>query len=713
MGIAKAGDLSADGFIVVGPAFTFTGAGPYPHGVDFVVPYSSSKVDGSLENRVVLLAKRGNAAAHVALVTNIAVEGGRGKVHFHATDVATFQAAIRTDAGTKHLRHYTFRALAGVSMGGFGSSVNFWMHPERYDAIGVMGADPGPDMTYSLGMIHDYFVAGFCSAADGVQKIGQLCPTPRKPLTDQMEVPSSFERFPYQAGEGVGLTLKRSLFIKANRDLARAMGNAAYYNPDSPYLPPGVPASFLQLSPADQCGKPVVLKNFFDSRFNPDGKLDVITFCDGNDSAAVGFGNFDPATPETNPVQILLAVDVNGNGKRDSGEPVIVQSAEPFKDVGTDGLADADEPGYDPVINPDPNGDDYHYLWNPTGTENNWRYDAGEPYDDLGIDGVAMSAGGCPAMTGVAGCYDYGEGNGKFDYAPGAANWKAHDPRTNLEKLDASAFERIDVYYDAGIRDFFNAQVSTNSLVAAVMAQGHQSVRAYDGFPALARAAQSKENAFDISKTDVPSLGRHVMVRYGDPDATEDVVESTGDGRHVGTATQAVHRAQLLMNWLGQRWPDGDRAIATADTAKSTINDMFTQTDGRVSPYTVILPPGYFTPENAAKTYPVVFLGHGLGMAPMDLSSIAVIAQNAMIDDRVEEVKRLPKFIVVVWDAKCRPGGDVTTTPLDPTGDLCEEGAFSTDHPEGIYKGEQELVELQAEIEKKYRARAPADLMVE
>ena len=84
-----------------------------------------------------------------------------------------------------------------------------------------------------------------------------------------------------------------------------------------------------------------MLKNFFDERYNPDGKLDVITFCDGNDSETLGLGKFDPTVPATNPAQILLAVDVNGNGKRDSGEPVIVQGNEPFDDVGTDGLADA------------------------------------------------------------------------------------------------------------------------------------------------------------------------------------------------------------------------------------------------------------------------------------------------------------------------------------------------------------------------------------
>src|SRR5581483_7412890 len=109
-----------------------------------------------------------------------------------------------------------------------------------------------------------------------------------------------------------------------------------------------------------------------------------------------------------------------------------------------------------PMTNPDPNGDDYHYLWNPNGTENNWRYDEGEPYQDVGIDGVPMSVGGCQAMSGTQGCYDYGEGNGKFDYQPGQASWRAHDPRTLVEAMSASDLARLDVYYDAGIRDFFN-----------------------------------------------------------------------------------------------------------------------------------------------------------------------------------------------------------------------------------------------------------------
>ena len=68
----------------------------------------------------------------------------------------------------------------------------------------------------------------------------------------------------------------------------------------------------------------------------------------------------------------MLAVDVNGNGRRDENEPVIRNSFEPFGDLGCDALASADEDGYDAVANPDPAGDDYDWYRNPTGTEGNW-----------------------------------------------------------------------------------------------------------------------------------------------------------------------------------------------------------------------------------------------------------------------------------------------------------------------------------------------------
>jgi hypothetical protein len=706
---APSGDLAADGYVVVGPALRLDGTGPFAHGIDVLLPYTKVRAMGRTNELVVLL-QRGAAPAHAAAVSNLTVDAARGQARFHLPDArVTLQLALPV-AAPPPLRHYTFRALAGVSMGGIGSSLNFWRHTDRFDAVGVMGADPGPDLTYSLGMIHDFMLGGFCTADDidgGPAKLGQLCPSRRALLVDQGERGSSFEQFLYEKGAGVGLTLRRGVYLKANRDLARAFGNAAYANAGSSYLPPGVPASVLALPNADACAKPVVLKKFYDRRYNPDGKYDVITFCDGNDSEANGYGKIDPAIAASDPVQILLAVDLNANGVRDSGEPVIVQGSEPWQDVGTDGVADADEPGYDAVANPDPNGDDYHYLWNPTGTENNWRYDAGEPYDDVGVDGVPQSKGGCTAKPDLAGCYDFGEGNGTFDYAPSVQNILAHDPRTLVEKLDPAALARVDTYYDAGIRDFFNAQVSTNSLMGALGAAGAP-VRAFDGFPALDGLAPSREAMFDIGRVDLPSLGRHAYVRYGDPDLSAADVDATGDGRHAGSVPEAVHRVEVLMYFLASRWPGGDRAIAPADSLMSQINDMQTFA-GRPSPFTVLLPPGYLRPENATKRYPVIYFMHGYGMEPDQLSALTLVTRTAQLDPRLPEARRMQKFILVLVDGKCRPGGELGNGPIPTDGDGCETGTFYTDHPEGAAKMEAALTELMAYIDATYRTLPPAD----
>src|SRR5258708_1704151 len=92
--VAAAGDLAVAGFVTVGPAMTFSGSGPFPHGIDFVLPYTASKVPPAVESQVVVLLERGHAPAHAAMVTNIVVEGGQARVHFHAPDVATFQLAL-------------------------------------------------------------------------------------------------------------------------------------------------------------------------------------------------------------------------------------------------------------------------------------------------------------------------------------------------------------------------------------------------------------------------------------------------------------------------------------------------------------------------------------------------------------------------------------------------------------------------------------------
>src|SRR5262249_43444708 len=143
--------------------------------------------------------------------------------------------------------------------------------------------------------------------------------------------------------------------------------------PYATFLPPGVPASILTMPPATVCNpaNAIHLKNFYDDRFNPEAQFDVITFCDGGDSDAKGLGNFDEAAEQRNPAQTMLAVDPNGDGKRNAGEPVLLQGWERFDDSGVDGIPDEKEPGYDATTNPDPAKDNFHWAYNPTGTEKN------------------------------------------------------------------------------------------------------------------------------------------------------------------------------------------------------------------------------------------------------------------------------------------------------------------------------------------------------
>ena len=727
------GQLSPADYVAIGGALEFDGpaalaGGPFPHGIDFVVPADIALGPANApSHRIVVVEKRADGRVLIVPASNMVYESHYRRLHFHAPELGTYQAALPRNAGKTVHRHFTWRGIGGVSMGGFGATVNFWTHPDRYDVVAVMGADPGADFTYTLGLVGEWFFGGFCDATSG--KLGQLCPPARKPLVEQHEEFMDFEHLNYQRGEGVGLTLRRNTFMRAYRDLSRALGNAAYAPnsmdakaPGASYLPPGITSDVLGMAPAEFCDpariRRTALHDFFDRKYNPDGKLPVITFCDGGDGDKKGLAVFDPDLPQRNPMHLLLAVDVNDNGIRDSGEPVITQATEPWDDCGTDGKCDKDEPGWDAVKNPDPGRDNFHWYFNPNGPEGNWRLDPGEHTDDFGLDGVKGSCQlGQTPPQGVAGCYDWGEGNGKFDVGPNVARWYAHDVHSlltgylDVKAVSEEALDRLDVYYDAGIHDFFNAHVATNNIVAALGTRGMRA-RVWEGFPLLAGLRPSQEDKFRIEQVDFKSLGRHVYVRYGDPDATPEQVENTGDGRHVGTVLQVIHRGQMMFYFFSRAWPQGD--VDTDVNPGKTIDSMFTTSSGRVTPYTVFTPPGYYDERNATKGYPVVYLGHGYGMKPEDLAQIAVIAQNAMIDDRVPPAERMQKMIIVFVDAVCRPGGDLNsaseTVPL--TGDLCEEGGFYTDHPEGSYKGEQMLIELQARIEKEYRTKAPADIDV-
>jgi hypothetical protein len=90
------------------------------------------------------------------------------------------------------------------------------------------------------------------------------------------------------------------------------------------------------------------------------------------------------------------------------------------------------------------------------------------------------------------------------------------------------------------------------------------------------------------------------------------------------------------------------------------------------------------------------------------------VVQNAMVDDSVPESERMEKFILVFFDGKCRPGGEIGDTgPLPTDGDLCEEGTFYTDHAEGTAKSETILQELEAYIDQSYRTEPAGDVTLQ
>lgn len=699
--IACAADIVPEGFTALGPAVAFGSEGTWSdRPFTFTLPYKASRLPtGAGRRHVRIVAQHPGGKPFFPVVSNRSIDDTDPKasrVSFHAGELTTYQAVVENTAGTSEQQQFGWNAIVGISMGGNAAMTIAMQHPDRFDSFADLGGEPGPSMKYTLAMVRDFIFGGFCDAASG--KLGMLCPNASK-KADQFETASDYEHMLYQAGDGVGLTLQRSLYMKGVRDMARSMSNPALYNPDNPYTPPGVPLSYMQDPVAHRCANPIVLNKFYDRAFNPDGSKPVITYCDGGDTAAMGLGVWNQSGVHDDPSELLLAVDLNGNGQRDQGEPVITHAYEPYKDVGVDGLADKDEPGYDPVTNPDPNHDDYHWQRNPNGTEGNNDYDIGEPFEDVGIDGVA---GTCQAGTGAE-CYDYGEGDGKWTISPNVLRWYSHDAPTRVAALTDVQRKHMRMWFDAGIRDFLNNSVSTNAAVGGISGASGVQMGMWEGFAPLSNSAS--ENSFDFTAVPWKDLPQNNYVRYGNPDAPPELI-NMGDGRHVGTATQLVNRATSAFAWMNAQWPNGD-VTDTEDGGQILDSESFTSpTTNRVSPYGLFLPPGYNDPANAGVRYPVIYFLHGYGQQPQDLVSLSAIFANYMLADQPLDY-RFQKFIIVYVDGRCRPGTE--GVPVDMTGDQCEQGTFYLDAPlGGPAQMEKNLLELMDHIDATYRTKKPS-----
>lgn len=699
-----AADQVPDGYTAVGPAVRFDpGTTRLLREFPFTVPVNAAKVPAGYELQVQLAyTAPAVRTARIVPVADVHLTNDGRAVSFKAPRLGTWQAVIRTGLGTRHTRRrFTFHSILGVSMGAAGAGMIGMRNLDLFDFIAPLG---GPvDWSYLGHYIENWHVGGFCSAAqraatpEACAMGSSVDRTP--PASDLYERRQHFEEWFFPDGwEGQGGTFDRYSYIQIFRDLTRMFGNAVTPPGMTGVLPRGVPDTELMRSDEDRCATPVTLTNYYDREYNPDGSLPVVTFCDGTHVRGHS-GQWD-GTRGTFPMEVSLAVDVNRNGRRDAGEPVLRRFYERFRDVGADGVASASEPGYNAATNPDPAQDDYDRQFNPAGTEGNFLRENGEPFDDLGLDGVACPAGqSCP--------YDVGEGNNTWDQNPGWARFNAVNPRSLAATAPMERLNRVGVFTDGGVHDLFNFAVVSNHF-AGGLAQRGLPVHFFNNFSPFG-AERVPETPFPYDNIDWAHVPDYVMLRYGNPDATN-VELISGDGGHVGTIPQITNRLYSSLFWMAARWPGGDRRAARYSTEFDNAGrcsrgyfctfDFRSETADRNGPVSVYLPPGYHDPENAGVRYPVVFFLHGYGQQPQDLVATGLIVGNFMALSSIPSWRRPQKFIMVFPDGRCRPQ------------DGCLRGTFYTDSPVGNARMESYFLDLYRYIDTNYRVRTPEEVDV-
>ncbi|MFK7987617.1 MAG: hypothetical protein AB8I08_16475 [Sandaracinaceae bacterium] len=729
--VGCAEDLTPEGYITLGQAVTF---GPeharLAREIPIIVPIQLARLPEGAHRGHVAFVYRGpnETEGRIVPVASPWFQGPAGQggtVTFEASRLGTYQAVVRSDAPTTRERRFTFRGILGFSMGGSGSGRIGFGNPDRFDFVAPLG---GPtDWTYMLEHMRSYHMGGFCTEEQRVadpaacEAGASLDYVP--PTSYLHEHPQHYEHWWYEDGyEGQGGTFNRTDYISIMRDLASMFGNPNYDSsldesePD--ITPPGVADSRRAQSNTIRCMETVTIPpddgtagtGFFDDEYNPTGSYPVISFCDGAETGDIG--DWNPEGGQSMPIEILVAVDINENGRRDPGEPVIRNGREPWDDFGLDGVRNEDETSadgtpYDAVENPDPAGDDFDFQYNPTGTENNHRRDTvdddpcrageagmAEAFLDAGLDGVIgtrqLDAGG----------YDSGEGDGCHNLARGAARMIESSPRYQVERMDAETLANTDLFADGGIRDLFNWVVMGNVTTAGWAARGLP-VRFFNGHASLHMDGRGDLDYFRVPWEEV---GHATMVRYGDPDIDDRFLEA-GDGGHVGTNSQLIDRLRAGLKVMDTRWPDGnrdrvvgDRVCARLSSDCENVNQFsfdFTSTAGRTGPVSVVLPPGYFEDGAEDPGYPVVYFLHGYGMQPEDLLALGLLMWEAMNSPRIGTERRLQKMILVFPDGRCRD-------------DECLRGTFYTDAPESNPDGAQMqtfLLDLMDHMDANYNTR--------
>lgn len=603
-------------------------------------------------------------------------------------------------------RKWTYRMIAGISMGGGMAAMVGLRNHEKFDIIGAMGAPN--DLTYLFHYIETAMLGGFCdlkkiedmAAQNKLNTKDAYCAPPGPKPTYPHEFTSHFNDWHY---DDAGGNWNRNGLIRVLQDLTMAIGNPMYYNANGSYWPlPQIPND--RRSAQDRCNSPIRIKGVKVHPYNPEGKYDLITFCDGNGRERSGTYHIDKAKDHTQPIEIVLAVDVNGNGKRDYGEPIVAMSRERFSDVGKDGCTNDREDGKGGCVaegqkgadGEDPNGDDYHPLKNPNGQENNMVFDEGEPYKDFGLDGID-------------GTKDYGEGDGKYTRSPNRENMRKHDPNTIVRGLSKKAISRLNIYLDGGIRDLFNFHISALHLLGAIKTHYPDNPKAAQKYDKFVSLLNNPKEEFDYTNVDWSNKGQHVFIQYGEPNATPQQIEQ-GDGDHVHGG-RALDRTLNFFGFVTAQVPDPDLKIVNMDIKKgegvAKHYSYESKALGFKNIYSVVLPPGFY--KDTTKRYPVVYFGHGYGMNAPDMANLLAIVATQMSQGVIA------KMILVSLHGKCEEWvpkeKDSKSFNKSKKGD-CHRGVFYL-NAKGIndngLKFEDSVFEVIERIEKEYgdRIRKP------
>lgn len=779
-------DITPSGYVALGPAITFGPESlALPRELPVSIPINPVLLPEKARWRHLEIAYSAPAfvAPRTVPVTDPRVEkvDGQWAVTFKVPRFGTYQAVVREDAGTTSFsRRLTHRAVIGVSMGGGGSATFGMRHHDRFDVLAPLG---GPvDWTWLLHHIENNHLGGFrpiakgttladidltpktcvsgldCSppetclgAAAGMGKC-VLLPTP----TDPYEHPSTFNTWWYEYPKtGNGGSFSRRDYVQIFRDLALMFGNPNSDNltPGAENLPAGVrpddksvvgdhpngecavtvdpidgpgkeqQEELANQCPIERCAHTLVLQNYFDDEYNPDGTFPVITVCDGSSQIKelTPWSNTWHSDGNNYPLELALAVDYNGNGVRDELEPILRAGHERWSDYGTDGVPNEEEPGYMPGINEDPAGDDYNAQYNPTGTENDHRYQMGEPFEDFGIDGVE----GTPQQPATGwqqpgDGYDVGEGDGKFTVTRGLANFWERDAHSIVHgwskevpagELTDDALRRIDVWTDGGTRDLFNFAVDAQHLAGTFKARG-RNVSYLSDFTQAPGLDPSKPQEFVPPRIVYQDLQGIVLQRYGATEPTAADFES-GSGQHVGTVFEIASRLQTALYFIGSRWPEPELRQYVEDSnadpdpnapeceVGGNCQFEFESSFGRKGPVGITLPPGYAHAKQKERRYPVIYMLHGYGQTPEDLGAAIVFLRNWMNNPIDSAASRLPKAILVYVDGRCRVNADGKAE--------CLRGTFFTNsvRADGV-QDEDWWLELMEYVDKNYRTMGEA-----